>query len=795
MGFLNLFSNDQQLSEIDKQIEGVISSVPVKEPGDNSSEESPSEMILNLLAAEDRFADKETKKNSILGDLDDKKQSGIMSDVGTLLDRLTVQADRASRYKTYEEIYSTVPIIKKMMDVWISNLMQKNPVSGRSLIVKDAEEIDEMSTDDAFENKKEAARVFVDEVLEYFSIIDKLKCRILPTQTMYGDAFIELINVKAFSMYDDNGNIDDMFLGESSIKTSTSKKKSKSISDDIKLKHIIEQVNRQSFSTDNVCEELSEIFVDSSWDSEESLLGENLAESYARNDSREIILKERKESKNLDSVSCFFEYVQNNAGEHKPFLKIKNNSQPQEIEQPKKRGRPKKEQTKKEKSFEDRMLSAGIQTKLDLSSVLMLIHDPKNIVILHTPYGTKLGYVEVAEKDNIQSTNINQQLNTIIGKLVTSSSGGGANSQEEILSKLVKLIVKKIIEKTSEKSTGDRKPDPEKILNALDPSIFNTIKKLIIETDKDSEKRNVFRKLKARFIPITRMFHFTIPANEYYPYGRSFIDPLVLQAKLYILSQLANTIMKLSRAAPIRKWIVDVGATQGQSRYIQQLKRDMYNQRVTIDNVLSFKSMPKILSDFKDIAVYRKGGVSHLDMEVQSLGDASVKTQDLEDSRRELIALSGVPAPYLGYGDVVELQSQLVHVNLNFATTIADVQETATKEMNRMLDTIADMVEYGIRPSAFISVGMVPPVVLMLQLIEMTSGSANNILGVFQSLQLPVDPIGFLKKYVPYLDWEELEEQAKTYTVEHDAETEFKSKSDARLQAEVMATQQGQRGF
>ena len=167
----------------------------------------------------------------------------------------------------------------------------------------------------------------------------------------------------------------------------------------------------------------------------------------------------------------------------------------------------------------------------------------------------------------------------------------------------------------------------------------------------------------------------------------------------------------------------------------------------------------------------------------------------LEDSRRELIALSGVPAPYLGYGDVVELQSQLVHVNLSFANNIADIQESITKEMNRMLDAIAEMVEYDVQPSAFVSVGLVPPVVLMLQLIEMTSGSANNILGVFQSLQLPVDPIGFLKKYVPYLDWEELEEQAKTYSVEHDAEVEFKSKSDARLQAEVMATQQGQRGF
>ena len=82
----------------------------------------------------------------------------------------------------------------------------------------------------------------------------------------------------------------------------------------------------------------------------------------------------------------------------------------------------------------------------------------------------------------------------------------------------------------------------------------------------------------------------------------------------------------------------------------------------------------------------------------------------------------------------------------------------------------------------------------MLTIHRKYQSNTNNILGVFQSLQLPVDPIGFLKKYVPYLDWEELEEQAKTYSVEHDAEVEFKSKSDARLQAEVMATQQGQRG-
>ena len=555
MGLFNLFSTDQQLSDIDKQIEGVISSVPVKEPGDSTSEDSPSELIHQILAPEDRFADKETKKSSFLGELGDKKQNGIMTDVGTLLDRLTVQADRASRYKTYEEIYSTVPIIKKMMDVWLANLMQKNPVSGRSLIIKDTDENSPDDSNDAeYANKKEAARVFVDEILDYFGFIDKLKYRILPTQTMYGDAFIELVNLKNFSIYDDNGNIDDMFLGESSTRVSSHKKKSNPAADDTRLKNLVEKVNRQSFSTDSIYDELSEIFVDTLWNSEELLMGENIAESYIRKD-RTILLKERKEPKNLDSVECFFEYVQNNAGDFKPYLKIKN-SQPSEKEQPKKRGRPKKNQTKEEKSFEQRMTDAGANLRLDLSNVLMLLHDPKNIVILQTTYGTTLGYVEVAEKDSIQSTNINQQLNTIIGKLITSSSNNGANSQEEILARLVRLIVKKIIEKTSEK-TGTPGSDPEKLLNTIDPSVFNTIKKLVIETDKDNPRRTVFRKLKARFIPVTKMFHFTTRGNEYYPYGRSFIDPLVLQAKLYILSQLANTIMKLSRAAPIRKWIVD----------------------------------------------------------------------------------------------------------------------------------------------------------------------------------------------------------------------------------------------
>lgn len=446
-----------------------------------------------------------------------------------------------------------MPIVKKMVEVWLSNLIQKNPVSGRSLMIKDKDEDDKNTFDADYVNKKEAAQLFVDEVLEYFDFINKLKYRILPTQAMYGDSFVEVINLKNFNMVKDDGSMDDMFLGESSVHTN-SKGRSKSAAGETKVKNLLEKVNRNNFSIDNACDELSEIFVDTVWDSSESFIGESLAESLSKKD-KTIILKERKESKNLDSVECVFEYFQNNAGELKPFLKIKKSSLQEDQSSSttnKKRGRPPKKNPEEENSFQSRMSKAGIASlQLDLSNILMLLHDPKKIIILQTEYGSVLGYVEVADKDNIQSTNINQQLNTIIGKIITSASNNGINTQEEIIAKIVRLIVKKIIEHSS----TEFNKEPDKILNSLAPEVYNTIKKIIIETDKYNPRRAIFRKLKARFIPVTKMFHFSTPSNEYYPYGRSFIDPLVLQSKLYILSQLSNTIMKLSRAAPIRKWI------------------------------------------------------------------------------------------------------------------------------------------------------------------------------------------------------------------------------------------------
>ena len=159
------------------------------------------------------------------------------------------------------------------------------------------------------------------------------------------------------------------------------------------------------------------------------------------------------------------------------------------------------------------------------------------------------------------------------------------------------------------------------LLKNLDPQVYTYIKRLVVEQGLNQTNAQYLNKLKVKFISASRMIAFTIPSNEYDPYGISFIDNLVFQCKLYILSQLSNVIMKLSRAAPVRKWTIDTGQTQMHANLIQKLKRELYNTRVTLDDLGSFKSIPKILSDFKDMFVLSKGGNKPVDVEVTSHGD------------------------------------------------------------------------------------------------------------------------------------------------------------------------------
>ena len=77
----------------------------------------------------------------------------------------------------------------------------------------------------------------------------------------------------------------------------------------------------------------------------------------------------------------------------------------------------------------------------------------------------------------------------------------------------------------------------------------------------------------------------------------SIVDALVYPAKLYLLTQLANVVMKLSRSSTTRKWTIEAGSKQQHGSLLQKLVTELRNQRVTVNDLISMKSIPRILSD------------------------------------------------------------------------------------------------------------------------------------------------------------------------------------------------------
>jgi len=113
------------------------------------------------------------------------------------------------------------------------------------------------------------------------------------------------------------------------------------------------------------------------------------------------------------------------------------------------------------------------------------------------------------------------------------------------------------------------------------------------------------------------------------------------------------------------------------------------------------------------------------------------------------------------------------HTNVAFATEIIDQQEGDIKSLNTLMDMTADVKGYQWKPSDYVSVSLIPPVVLILQLIEMTLSSVGNISGVFQNMGMKFDPYYFLEQYVPHIDWDKFKEKSAGKTLEDKVKTDM----------------------
>ncbi len=116
--------------------------------------------------------------------------SGEKADnVDELFTNVDVSQARLSRYNTYDQIFNSVQLIKKILRTYLTNIVQADPISNRSLLIKESEVY--KSTDHCKDFRK-----FSTAAIEYFGLEQKLRDNIVPNQLKYGDSFIEIIDLE-----------------------------------------------------------------------------------------------------------------------------------------------------------------------------------------------------------------------------------------------------------------------------------------------------------------------------------------------------------------------------------------------------------------------------------------------------------------------------------------------------------------------------------------------------------------------------------------------------------------------
>src|SRR6056297_3984546 len=113
------------------------------------------------------------------------------SDFEKLFADVNIPVERLSRYSTYDEIYKSIALTKRVISVYIANILSKNPVNNKTLIYKDVND-----SEIADSEKQKKAKEIIKKLVDKFDLLSRLKKTIIPNRLCYGDYFVEVVNIE-----------------------------------------------------------------------------------------------------------------------------------------------------------------------------------------------------------------------------------------------------------------------------------------------------------------------------------------------------------------------------------------------------------------------------------------------------------------------------------------------------------------------------------------------------------------------------------------------------------------------
>jgi hypothetical protein len=90
------------------------------------------------------------------------------------------------------------------------------------------------------------------------------------------------------------------------------------------------------------------------------------------------------------------------------------------------------------------------------------------------------------------------------------------------------------------------------------------------------------------------------------------------------------------------------------------------------------------------------------------------------------------------------------------------------EQIQTLVDKIGSRIGFEDNLSNFVTLQLTPPTQLTLQLIEASLVSVGNIFSIFKDVPgITVNPVSLLKKYVPYVDWDEMLKEGRILDIQN----------------------------
>ncbi len=383
-----------------------------------------------------------------------------------------------------------------------------------------------------------------------------------------------------------------------------------------------------------------------------------------------------------------------------------------------------------------------------IEDIYLKLIEPSQVLKIEKD-GYHYGYLVIEDLDD--DNDPNNEINLYQRFLKDGAADGNpknAGKQEEILAdKMVDSISTKLSELITH-DVGFLSDIPQELKSSLRIIAYEKIRKKT--------------KLKFRFLQPDKLINFHTNIDKFAPYGTSVFDPIVVPVKMYTIATMSSVISRLSRAAVIRKWNIEVGTKRNYPEIIEKVKKDLRSKSISYNDLSSIKNISQVMTDFRDIAVISQNGQKFIDMEIMPMQDRALPLNDLQDLRNELVAATGIPSVYLNIGDAIELRETLVNLNIGFANTINTYQGYFEDSLNKLMNSIFDIIlkknnyQTDFKLSQYFKLTMNAPLVLQLQNNEATITTIGNIIGLLDQAKVQISPIELFKMYAPNVDWDQL---------------------------------------